>query len=355
MRFENLMKSNPTLQSGVGHDIHSGLDFMHRVARENTKLVKPISVPLPSPKKRGFLFLTKARIVAYSVATFFAIVSLTTAFIGLGTASLSEEIQFIISVFVIGLFVYAEFLVGAAYYPRQKTDKQPHLEMKFGVLPIIRHKVRGIPDHKLMPKGVPIKRLIDIVGASIALVFFAPLLLVVAAIIKIQDPKAEALFLHTKRGFRGQKFECFKLRTMVPDAERKLRKLIKESEDLRAEWEECQKLYNDPRVTSFGRFLRKTSIDELPQLINILRGDMSLVGPRPIDQKCVLRYGEQIAYYDAVRPGLTGLWQVSGRSFTTFEERVDLDVRYVREYSLICDLKIIAKTVPTLLTAKGAM
>ena len=122
----------------------------------------------------------------------------------------------------------------------------------------------------------------------------------------------------------------------------------------RAEWEATQKLTNDPRITRLGKFLRKSSLDELPQLWNILRGDMSIVGPRPIVHNEISKYGTDFIYYTDVRPGLTGLWQVSGRSDTTYDERVALDVQYVREWSFIRDVKVIFKTIPAILASKGA-
>ncbi len=149
-------------------------------------------------------------------------------------------------------------------------------------------------------------------------------------------------------------FRCLKFRTMVPNAEQVLRDLLRAHPELRDEWTENHKLRYDPRVTPIGRFLRRTSLDELPQLWNVLRGEMSLVGPRPIVRAELLRYGRQASMYLAVRPGLTGLWQVKGRSDTTYRRRVAMDKYYVRSRSLWMDLYIVAVTAVVILKRAGA-
>ena len=141
---------------------------------------------------------------------------------------------------------------------------------------------------------------------------------------------------------------------MVPDAREQLEFLLATDPSARAEWDETQKLTNDPRITALGNFIRKTSIDELPQLYNVLRGDMSLVGPRPIVESEIVRYGDSFRHYCSVRPGITGLWQVSGRSDTTYPERVATDVEYVRSRSFWGDIKIMFMTIPAVLISKGA-
>lgn len=198
------------------------------------------------------------------------------------------------------------------------------------------------------------KRLFDVVFATCALVAFAPLIGLVALIIKITDG-GPAIFSQERRGLNGELFRCYKLRSMVPDAGEKLKQLLATDEDARQEWNLTQKLQDDPRITAVGKFIRKTSLDELPQLINIIRGDMSIVGPRPIVQNEVAKYGAKIAAYDSVLPGLTGLWQISGRSDVSYDERVELDVQYASERSFWGDVRIVVLTIPAVLFSKGAV
>ncbi len=197
------------------------------------------------------------------------------------------------------------------------------------------------------------KRLFDVVISASALIALSPLILAVAVAIKIQDGD-DALFKQKRFGLNGETFHCFKLRSMVPDARERLAALLASDPNARAEWEDTQKLTNDPRITALGHFIRKTSIDELPQLYNVLRGDMSLVGPRPIVENEIEKYGESFNFYCEVRPGVTGLWQVKGRSDTTYPERVAMDVEYVRTHSFLGDIMIVLKTVPAVLMSKGA-
>nr|WP_321362381.1 sugar transferase [uncultured Hyphomonas sp.] len=193
----------------------------------------------------------------------------------------------------------------------------------------------------------------DIVIASLALVLVAPLLLVVAILIRFQDG-GRAVYAQKRHGRNGRTFKCYKLRSMVANADERLQEILATDDAARAEWEETQKFVNDPRITPLGHFIRKTSIDELPQLWNILCGDMSLVGPRPIVENEIAKYGEFYRDYCAVRPGLTGLWQVEGRSDTTYEERVQLDVKYARTRSFTGDFVIMLRTVPAVLFSRGA-
>lgn len=196
-------------------------------------------------------------------------------------------------------------------------------------------------------------RILDIGVASCALIFLAPLLLVVAGLVYIVDP-GPIFFAHRRLGRNGRSFPCLKFRTMVVDAEQRLKQLLLTSEEAREEWARDFKLRRDPRITPIGNFLRKSSIDELPQLINVLRGEMSIVGPRPIVEGEIERYGRYYAHYSAVKPGLTGLWQVSGRNNVTYRRRVALDVSYARNKCLGLDLRILAMTVPAVLLAKGS-
>jgi len=149
-------------------------------------------------------------------------------------------------------------------------------------------------------------------------------------------------------------FSCLKFRTMVPNADQVLRDLLERDSDLRAEWIRDHKLRHDPRVTRLGRFLRRTSLDELPQLVNVLRGEMSLVGPRPVVREELLRYGRNVGTYLAVKPGITGLWQVTGRNDTDYRRRVVLDTYYVRNQNLVLDLYILLKTTGVVLGGNGA-
>src|SRR5690606_27637083 len=155
-------------------------------------------------------------------------------------------------------------------------------------------------------------------------------------------------------GRRGQVIKAWKFRSMHVDAERMLKEYLQNNPEARREWEQSHKLRHDPRVTALGRFLRKTSLDELPQVWNVLRGDMSVVGPRPIVQGEIHRYGDAIRLYASVKPGLTGLWQVSGRTECSYADRVRFDEFYIRHWSPWLDIYILAKTVVTLIKRQGA-
>lgn len=197
-----------------------------------------------------------------------------------------------------------------------------------------------------------IKRSFDIVFALTFIVIALPFLILLAIALQIDSP-GSVLFVQQRIGKHGKPFRCLKFRTMHVDAERLLREILARSAEARAEWEADQKLRCDPRVSRFGGIVRKLSLDELPQLINILRGEMSVVGPRPIIQAEVPKYGRFFADYCAVKPGLTGLWQVSGRNDVSYDERVQLDVEYRRKASLMFDLSIVARTVPAVIFARG--
>lgn len=198
-----------------------------------------------------------------------------------------------------------------------------------------------------------IKRVLDLVIVIPASVFLAPALLAVAFLIQ-RDDSGPILFRHERRGKDGKPFLCYKFRTMVLDAPERLEHLLASDPELRREWDENQKLKDDPRITRCGGLLRRTSLDELPQLWNILRGEMSIVGPRPIVEDEVRRYGSDIEHYDAVKPGVLGLWQVKGRSDTTYEERVALDVDYAMRRSVFMDLSILIQSIPAILLKRGA-
>mgnify|MGYP003635829095 FL=1 len=201
--------------------------------------------------------------------------------------------------------------------------------------------------------GPGTKRTFDIVVASAILLFALPTMFFIAVIMFSTD-RGPILFSHERIGRNGKRFKCLKFRSMVVNSQEALRQHLAQRPQARAEWEATQKLRDDPRITPLGRFLRSTSLDELPQLINVIRGEMSLVGPRPIVQDEVVRYADQIEHYAAVRPGITGLWQVSGRSDVGYDQRVELDTLYVREQSFIGDLIILVKTVKVVVMRTGS-
>jgi len=201
--------------------------------------------------------------------------------------------------------------------------------------------------------GLSLDRAIDIVLSLSALIFLAPLLLLVALLVYIVDP-GPILFGHRRLGMDGRTFRCWKFRSMVVDADARLKALLASDPVARAEWEADHKLRSDPRVTRIGHFLRKSSLDELPQFFNVLMGDMSLVGPRPIVIDEIAKYGRYFDNYCRVRPGITGLWQISGRNDVSYRRRVALDVAYVRSKSLALDMRILLLTVPRVVARRGA-
>jgi len=197
------------------------------------------------------------------------------------------------------------------------------------------------------------KRAVDLIMASVALLFLLPLMFVVAVLVHLDG--GEVFFGHTRVGTGGRLFRVLKFRTMCPHADRKLATHLERDEAARLEWQQTQKLRNDPRVTWVGAFLRKSSIDELPQLLNVLRGDMSIVGPRPIVQSEASRYGRYIRQYKRCRPGITGLWQVNGRNDVSYRRRVAFDTLYSRHMGEPrFELAIILKTIPAVLRSKGS-
>lgn len=198
-----------------------------------------------------------------------------------------------------------------------------------------------------------IARSIDILVSIAALIFLAPLMIVVALIVFITDP-GPVIFGHQRIGRNGHGFKCLKFRSMVIDSEARLAELLATDPAARAEWASTHKLRNDPRITSVGRFLRKSSIDELPQLFNVLIGNMSLVGPRPIVAAEITRYGRYFDHYCRVRPGITGLWQISGRNDVSYRRRVAADVAYTRSKTWQFDVQILFLTVPRVFLARGS-
>src|SRR6267154_5287466 len=203
------------------------------------------------------------------------------------------------------------------------------------------------------PVGHTSKRIVDIVIALSGIILLAPLLIICFVLTRVSS-RGPAIFRHRRVGFNGKHFDCYKFRTMVTDAPERLRKLLESDPAAAAEWTANRKLRNDPRVTAIGAILRKSSLDELPQLFNVLRGDMSIVGPRPVTEEELVRYSGAANAYLACRPGITGLWQVSGRSTTTYIKRIACDTFYARNWSMTLDAKIVIVTIPALLLSDGA-
>jgi exopolysaccharide production protein ExoY len=203
------------------------------------------------------------------------------------------------------------------------------------------------------PIGLTSKRAIDIILALSGILLIAPLL-IICFVVTLATSTGPALYRHRRVGFNGKHFDCLKFRTMVTDAPERLRKLLQSDAAAAAEWTANRKLRNDPRVTAIGAILRRSSLDELPQLFNVLKGEMSIVGPRPVTDEELVRYGSAKADYLACRPGITGLWQVSGRSNTTYGKRVACDTFYARNWSMALDAKIFIVTIPAVLLTDSA-
>jgi exopolysaccharide production protein ExoY len=195
------------------------------------------------------------------------------------------------------------------------------------------------------PIGLTSKRVVDIVLALSAIVLLAPFFIICSLLTACFSP-GPVLFRHQRVGFNGARFDCLKFRTMAIDAPARLRQHLEANPTAAAEWLANRKLRNDPRVTLVGSLLRKSSLDELPQLFNVIKGDMSMVGPRPVTEEELGRYSIAVTHYYACRPGITGLWQVSGRSATTFNRRVACDSFYARRWSMTLDAKILIATIP---------
>lgn len=198
-----------------------------------------------------------------------------------------------------------------------------------------------------------LKAMFDFVLTLVGTVAISPILLFIAIWI-YKDSPGPVIFKHTRIGKNGKAFPCYKFRSMCVDAKARLEELLKNDPEAKAEWERDFKLKNDPRITKSGAFLRKTSLDELPQIFNVLKGEMSLVGPRPVIEEELERYGEYVNDYLMVKPGITGMWQVSGRSDIDYQERVLLDSWYVRNWSVWIDMVMLFKTFKVVLLRKGA-
>lgn len=225
-----------------------------------------------------------------------------------------------------------------------------------GVIPqyFLNHDVMLYASNSGLEQPIPriLKRTVDIIASALALIVLSPLLLIILALVKLD--LGPIIFGHSRVGRNGKEFNCYKFRSMKPNSQTILQQYLVEHPEAKGEWEESHKLKYDPRITRVGDILRRFSLDELPQLVNVLKGDMSLVGPRPIVTSEVSKYESDIAHYYRVRPGITGLWQVSGRSDVSYAQRVQMDSWYVRNWSLWHDIAIICKTFPALLSRKGA-
>lgn len=207
---------------------------------------------------------------------------------------------------------------------------------------------------RLTGLNIVAKAALDYIGAGLGLLVLGIFVFIpIAIIMKLTDP-GPVFYRRRVVGVGGKEFDAFKFRTMVVNSQQVLDELLERDPEAREEWEKYFKLKNDPRITKIGNFLRKTSIDELPQLANVLRGEMSLVGPRMITMQEVEKYGRWGLNLQTVKPGITGLWQTSGRSELTYEERVRLDMRYIRNYSIWLDIQILIQTIPAVLMSKGA-
>jgi exopolysaccharide production protein ExoY len=204
------------------------------------------------------------------------------------------------------------------------------------------------------PMGSLVKRAVDVLSAVCAILLLAPLLIICFATVFLTTG-GSPIFRHRRIGFAGVPFDCLKFRTMHPDADGLLlQQLFEQNPAAKAEWLLTRKLKFDPRVTAIGSVFRKTSLDELPQLFNVLRGDMSLIGPRPVTEEELGQYSSAVFDYVSCRPGITGLWQVSGRSSTTFRTRVRYDKFYAHNWSLKLDALILLKTIPAVLETNNS-
>ena len=196
-----------------------------------------------------------------------------------------------------------------------------------------------------------VKRVFDLVISTIGLIILSPIILILAIIVKL-DSKGPVFFAHTRYGKNGKKFKMYKFRTMYENAQDMINDFTPEQ---MKEWKENFKLQDDPRITKVGKFLRKTSLDELPQIVNIIKGDLSIIGPRPVIEEELEKYGESKEKFLSVTPGLTGYWQANGRSSTTYEQRMEMELYYIDHISPKLDFKIFFKTIESVIKKEGAI
>lgn len=229
----------------------------------------------------------------------------------------------------------------------------PIANMEINKLPIENVVLLNVKNNLALKRNKIIKYIFDMVLTIIGTICISPILICIAIWI-YKDSPGPVIFKHMRVGKDGKIFPCYKFRSMCVDAKEKLEELLKNDPEARAEWERDFKLKHDPRITKSGAFLRRTSLDELPQIFNVLKGEMSLVGPRPIIKDEMERYGNHIDDYLMVKPGIAGIWQCSGRSDTTYQERVQMDSWYVRNWSVWLDIMILWKTLEAVIAKKGA-
>lgn len=229
----------------------------------------------------------------------------------------------------------------------------PIANMEINKLPIENVVLLNVKNNLALKRNKIIKYIFDMVLTVIGTICISPILICIAIWI-YKDSPGPIIFKHMRVGKDGKIFPCYKFRSMCVDAKEKLEELLKNDPEARAEWERDFKLKHDPRITKSGAFLRRTSLDELPQIFNVLKGEMSLVGPRPIIKDEMERYGNHIDDYLMVKPGIAGIWQCSGRSDTTYQERVQMDSWYVRNWSVWLDIMILWKTIEAVVAKKGA-
>ena len=237
------------------------------------------------------------------------------------------------------------------YQSHQEEENREVTIKKYNNLKLLKKEMRSFKKLDLF-----MKRIIDIVGSIVGIILLIPLTIIVAAANALsKSDNGPIFYLQERLGKNGKKFKMFKYRTMVVDAEDKINEIIKNDEELKKEWEDSRKLKNDPRITKIGKILRKTSLDEFPQFINVLIGNMSLVGPRAVVDDEIEKFGKQKDKVLSVKPGITGNWAVNGRSDTTYEERVALEAEYVDKFSIWFDIKILFKTFSAVLKKEGAV
>jgi exopolysaccharide production protein ExoY len=246
-------------------------------------------------------------------------------------------------------------LENPMYYERSEKVRmagEADLAFQYAIIEKTKSSPRVLQKFQALSSAAVI-RLLDIIISLAALVFFAPVLSAVGVLVWLQD--GGSMFYGQKRiGYGGKIFTCYKFRSMLVDSEERLNALLAKDAEARAEWLQDHKLKNDPRITAFGRFIRKTSLDEFPQLWNVLKGDMSLVGPRPIVRDEIAKYGRSFVRYASVKPGITGLWQISGRNNVKYHRRVAMDRHFCRRRNIRLYLFILIATVPSILAQRGS-
>ena len=228
------------------------------------------------------------------------------------------------------------------------SPTSPRMESRTFGMPAARRRIG------LSPAGYFLKRVFDLISVAVILTLFGWLMIIIAGLVRLSGGK-KIIYGHTRVGRHGVPFKCLKFRSMVSNSDEVLRNLLETDPDARAQWERDFKLKDDPRITRIGRFIRKTSLDELPQLWNVLRGEMSIVGPRPVVQAEFEQYYDRAReHYLSVPPGLTGLWQVSGRNDLDYAQRVELDRQYVDNSNVFYDFVIVMRTVKVMVVRRGA-